>query len=116
MSPVCEVKSHCIKPVKFANIPEHLNHLYECTIIGLDTEQCNSVARLLKKYSATFSITDADLGRTGILKHRINTQAAHPIKQPLRRTPEMLDRDVIQPSASQWASGIVMVSKKDGTK
>ena len=28
----------------------------------------------------------------------------------------MLERDVIQPSSSRWASGIVMVSKKDGTK
>ena len=62
------------------------------------------------------------------MKHRINTQSAHPIKQPLRRTPvylnneinkqidEMIAKDVIQPSASPWASEIVMVSKKDGTK
>ena len=28
----------------------------------------------------------------------------------------MLQRDVIQPSSSAWASGIVIVSKKDGTK
>ena len=28
----------------------------------------------------------------------------------------MLQRDVIQPLSSPWASGIVIVSKKDGTK
>ena len=28
----------------------------------------------------------------------------------------MLQRDVIQPSSSPWASGIVIVSKKDGPK
>ena len=28
----------------------------------------------------------------------------------------MLQRDVIQPSSSPWASGIAIVSKKDGTK
>ena len=27
----------------------------------------------------------------------------------------MLERDVIQPTASQWAGGIVMVPKKDDT-
>ena len=68
------------------------------------------------------------MGRTGITRHKINTQDAHPIKQPLRRAPvhlkdeidkqidEMLVRDVIQPSKSPWASSIVMVSKKDGSK
>ena len=29
---------------------------------------------------------------------------------------EMLKKDVIQPSSSPWASGIVMVTKKDGSK
>ncbi len=28
---------------------------------------------------------------------------------------EMLEKDVIQPSSSPWASGIVMVQKKDGS-
>ena len=29
---------------------------------------------------------------------------------------DMLRKDVIQPSSSPWASGIVMVQKKDGSK
>ncbi len=29
---------------------------------------------------------------------------------------DMLEKDVIQPSSSPWASGIVLVQKKDGTK
>ena len=29
---------------------------------------------------------------------------------------EMLKKDVIQPSSSPWASGIVMITKKDGSK
>ena len=29
---------------------------------------------------------------------------------------DMLDKDVIQPSTSPWASGIVLVKKKDGTQ
>ena len=50
------------------------------------------------------------------------------LKQPLRRTSNHLDteidkqidnllkREVIQPSLSPWASGIVIVPKQDGTK
>ncbi|MCW4335348.1 MAG: reverse transcriptase family protein, partial [Candidatus Thiodiazotropha endolucinida] len=84
--------------------------------------------KLLTKHETTFSESDADLGRTGIIKHRIPTGNAHPIKQPVRRLPiqmnveinqqidDMLEKDVIQPSSSPWASGIVMVQKKDGTK
>ena len=61
------------------------------------------------------------------MKHAINTGSKAPIKQHLRRTPihlqdtlnqhidDMLERDVIEPSSSPWASGIVLVRKKDGT-
>ena len=76
----------------------------------------------------SFSESDSDLGHTGIIKHKIPTGSAHPIKQPVQRLPvqmneeisqqidEMLQKDVIQTSSSPWASGIVMVQKKDGTK
>ena len=128
LSPVSEVKSNCVKPIKCANIPEHLRDLYERTVVGMTKEQREEIAKLLRKYSTIFSKSDADLGRTGIIRHKINTQDVHPIKQPLRRAPvhlkeeidkqidEMLERDVIQPSKSPWASSIVMVSKKDGSK
>ena len=75
-----------------------------------------------------FSVNDDDIGRTGVLKHRIPTGEAQPIRQPLRRVPyhmqkemdeqidTMLKKDVITPSKSPWASGIVLVKKKDGSK
>ncbi|KAL4234860.1 hypothetical protein ACF0H5_006502 [Mactra antiquata] len=65
-----------------------------------------------KKYSDVFSKTQSDLGRTGIIRHRIHTGNTRPIKQPLRRLPEkmaveaqtqiedMLDKGIIQPSTS----------------
>ena len=128
LSPVCEVKRHCIRPAKQENVPEYLKDLYERTVVGMTKEQKAEIAKLLKKYSNSFSKSDDDLGRTGIVRHKIYTENAHPIKQPLRRTPvhlnseidkqidDKLQRDVIQPSSSLWASGIVIVSKKDGTK
>ena len=110
------------------SLPEHLQDLYTRTAEGLTKDQQQQVAKLLTKHESTFSKTDEDLGRTGIIRHKINTRDAHPIKQPLRRLPvhmndeadkqidEMLKKDVIQPSSSPWASGIVMVTKKDGSK
>ena len=80
---------------------------------------------LLLEYSDVFASSDADLGRTCRLRHSIDTMGSHPIRQPFRRVPppqreemrhllnDMLERDVIQPSASPWASPIVLVCKKD---
>ncbi|XP_053380038.1 uncharacterized protein K02A2.6-like [Mercenaria mercenaria] len=95
---------------------------------NLDHTQTKEVASLLNKYSCVFSKDDHEIGRTGIIKHNISTGNAQPVKQPFRRVPvhmnaevdaqikDMLERDVIQPSTSPWASGIVIVKKKDGTR
>ena len=72
-----------------------------------------------------FAHTDADLGRTNILCHRISTGTGQPIRQPTRRIPpyhreevkqllqNILSSNVIQPSSSPWASPVVLVQKKD---
>ena len=110
-----------------AAVPNHLQDLYQRTIAGLDPKQRKDVASLLRKYAGVFSEDDGDIGRTGIIKHKIDTGEARPVKQPLRRVPmhmnaevdshieQMLEKDVIQPSCSPWASGIVLVKKKDGS-
>ena len=68
-----------------------------------------------------------DLGRTDVLSHHIETGDAKPIHQQARRVPlphrgsvqellkDMLEKQVISPSKSPWASPIVLVRKKDGT-
>ena len=61
------------------------------------------------------------------LHHGINTGDHSPIRQAPRRTPftlrkkieemvdDMLEKEVIQPSKSPWASPVVLVTKKDGS-
>ena len=82
---------------------------------------------LLLEYHDIFAMGSYDLGRTGRVKHKINTGMASPIRQAVRRIPQfqrqearelldgMLDRGVIQPSDSPWASPVVLVPKKDGS-
>ena len=81
---------------------------------------------LLLSYADVIASSTADLGRTDRLRHSIHTGGVAPVWQPVRRVPphrreevrkllnEMLERGVVEPSASPWASPIVLVRKKDG--
>ncbi|CAH8658130.1 unnamed protein product [Dicrocoelium dendriticum] len=80
---------------------------------------------LLREFEDLFG--DDKLGRTSIIQHEIYTGTQHPIRQPARRVPihyqpqldnmikDMLEKHVIRPSTSPWASPIVLVKKKDGS-
>ena len=100
---------------------------FDLDTINLASMQKDKLANLLDEFSDIFSTGPDDLGRTGIVKHQIDTGGHPPIKQPPRRVPmhqqetmrkhveEMLQHGVVQPSTSPWASPIVLVKKKDGT-
>ena len=108
-------------------VPEHLTDLFNRTVVGMDSSQRKEVAKLLCKYGDVFSSSDTDIGRTGIIKHKIPTGNTVPIKERPRRVPVYMDKEVdrqidnmvkeniIKPSTSPWASSIVMVKKKDGS-
>ena len=67
------------------------------------------------------------MGSCSVVRHKIDTNDAQPIRQHFRRTPkafekeeetylqEQLDARVIVPSSSAWASPVVLVRKKDQT-
>jgi transposase InsO family protein len=108
-------------------LPEFLDDLYTRASHDLDDEQKLKVRELLIKHSGAFAQNKVDIGRTDIVKHQINTGAAAPIKQPLRRQPlvkrqaihdeieKMKQQDLIEPSSSPWASPVVLVKKRDGS-
>ena len=82
---------------------------------------------LLSHYSCVIAKNPDDLGCTQMIQHHIDTNGASPIRQQARRVPlprretvktllqGMLDKGIITPSRSPWASPIVLVTKKDGS-
>ena len=106
-------------------VPDFLEDLLNRSSRHLDAGQREEVAGLLTEFADVFATSDDDLGKTGIVKHRIDTGGVKPIRQPARGMPihqrkeaeaevqKMLEREVIEQSSTPWASPIVLV--KDGS-
>ena len=109
-----------------------LGKLYEITKLAEGTaewtkEQQQKARDLIKEYSFLFAMNSLDLGRTDIVKHKIELTDYTPIKDRFRHIPphqyeevrkhlkEMLDVGAIRHSNSPWASPVVLVYKKDGS-
>ena len=89
----------------------------------LSSEERSWLEDTVLSYSHTFAVESSELGSTTCAEH---TGDQRPTRRPARRMPfalreevdklvqEMLSQQVIVPSASPWASPIVLVKKKDG--
>lgn len=107
-------------------VPPYLQDLLERSSEHLNKDQIAALQNLLVKYSNVFSESSENIGRTNLTKHKINTGTVLSIRQPCRRLPigkrdkekeelnKMIDRGIIEPPSSPWASNIVLVLKKDG--
>ena len=94
----------------------------------LSGEQREQLTELVTEFSDVFALDDSELGCTNLVQHFIDTGDSPPVRQRPYRIPmahretvnqmteEMLERGVIQPSMSPWASPVVLVPKKDGTQ
>ena len=69
------------------SVPAHLTDLFERSTQHLDEKQREQLAGMLHQYGDIFSAFKGDVGRTGLVKHKIDTGNARPIKQPPRRLP-----------------------------
>ena len=93
---------------------------------ALDERQQKQLSKLLGEYEDCFARDEGEVGMTHLATHGINTGDAAPIKCRPRHLPlvrqeacdkaveEMLAAGTIEPSDSPWASGVVMVPKKNG--
>ena len=93
----------------------------------LTESELDVLTSLLSEYSDMFATPGGPLGRTDLIRHKIDTGDAMPVRLPPRRLPpaqreianqeidKMLEQGVVEPSDSPWAAPIVLVRKKDGT-
>ena len=90
-----------------------------------ETERQQLLECLLGK-SEVFALSDEELGETNVVEHSIDTSMAKPVKEPPRRLPyalrkqleEELDKllkiNCVEPAISPYASPLVLVRKPDG--
>ena len=100
--------------------------------VDLSDVECSASERrqlrqLLEEFSDILTNDDMDVGRTDRVKHHIPLVDETPVVQPYRRIPpsqlgevkqhlqELLEKDIIRPSTSPYASPIVLVRKKNGS-
>lgn len=110
-----------------SRVPDYLKMLLEESCVNLDNNQSKVLDAFLSENRDVFAAKKEALGRTGIIKHKIDTQGAEAVKQRPCRMPfaqrakatsqiqSMLKQDVIEKSDSPWYSPIVLVRKKDGS-
>ena len=106
-------------------LPEHIQGLVDSATKELCEEERMRVTLLLVAYQDIFARDEADIGKTTLIEHDVDTGDAKPVAQTMRRqSPEehaaMVDIvntlhrcGIIRPSTSQWAANIRMARKKD---
>lgn len=112
--------------VKDSELPPILMEVWEKNCEGLGPEDRQRFKELLIRHVAAFALHDGDLGRTGLVKHTIDTGKAQPIRLPPRRMPQatrdlarqelekMKQAGIIEPADGPWSACIVMVPKSNG--
>src|SRR6218665_441189 len=106
---------------------EVLKRLWEEVPADVPEDKREQLRELILSYRNTFSLSETDNGFTSVIQHEIDTQGEKPVRQALRRQPlsmlpeidrqveDMLKQGIVEPSASEWESNVVMVKKKDGS-
>lgn len=123
--PEGEVWTDIHPPAEMDQTSTLLNQISLCS--ELSTEQKRSLEKLIEEYRDTFAADLYELEQTDVITHSIALENQKPIKQrAYRMSPgelnflqqeiaKMLDKGIIHPANSPWASPVVIVSKKNGS-
>ncbi|XP_078484278.1 uncharacterized protein LOC144744187 [Ciona intestinalis] len=108
-------------------MPDSLQEMLQ-SVPKVTGEERRVIHKLVLEYQDIFATPSGATGRTGRVKHKIDTGTARPIRQPPRRLPwekrkiaedaieDMLRDGIIEPSSSPWASPIVLVEMDSADK
>ena len=101
--------------------------LKEQLLIGESTnEDKQALLQLLYSHHQVFALSDSELGETDLVEHNIETVDNQPVRVAPRRLPyalrteleaeltKLMNTGCIEESSSPYASGLVLVRKKDG--
>ena len=109
------------------HLEEDVQKILELAAPGVAGAERDRLWELIRSHRDVFALTDAELGQTNLVTHRIDTRDMDPIKIPPHRASpakmpiireevqSMLDKGVIQPSKSPYSAPIVLQKKKDGS-
>lgn len=127
-APVCKVSTCPTPPPGLPpNVTQPTKPPFNVKYGNLTDAERSDLHNLLSSYQDVFSKTSTDVGNTDIVKHKIFTNRAPPVrKRAYRTSPKMqtviqshvevmLEKGIVEVSHSPWAAPVVMVKKKDGT-
>ena len=126
---ISETSSEKVRSCEIINdqVPPHVQVVYKASCEHLEEPEKRKLREFLCEYADLFSKDEADLGCTGLVKHKIYTGDAVPKKFPPRRlgpeakvaadelVDDLLQRGLIRKSNSPWGANIVMVRKRDNS-
>ena len=118
-----------VSTIRTVNAPNHAKELLSQLHIGsVGTLQEQEALRgLLCSMNDAFALTEHELGETSLVEHRIDLEKGKPpFHVPSRQLPyalrtelegellKLMESGCIEPSTSPYASGLMLVHKKDG--
>ena len=117
---------YALEPTQLKDREERQLEQFNLSLTHLTGAERCELEKLILSYHDVFALDPSELGTNNVTNHTTNKGGHRPIRLPPRCMPfalrgqvdnvikGMLEQRAIVPSASPWASPVVLVRKKDG--